>query len=277
MLNHDIGFSMPEAGPSAGYWEDRARRFATAGDGLAAVCSYGMPEFYNRAIQLTQRLALRPWLNKLADKQVLDIGCGVGRWSRAMAARGAYVTGVDISPTMVLEASRRANVPGVSDRCQFVTSDLATLETGHRYQFILGVTVLQHILERGQLQEALRRLTALLADDGRMVLIEAAPSQHSARCDSPIFTARTCQTYQKLFVDCGLTIEAITGVDPMPLKTRFLPYYSRLPKALAIGGLAAVTALSLPVDAILGRRLVRQSWHKVFVLQKSSAGRRNAG
>ncbi len=267
---------MPGAGTSAGYWEDRARRFATTGDGLAAVCSYGMPEFYNRAIQLTQRLALRHWFDKLVDKQVLDIGCGVGRWSRAMAARGAYVTGVDISPTMVLEASRRANVPGVSDRCQFVTRDLATLETGHRYHFILGVTVLQHILETSQLQEALRRLTDLLADDGRMVLIEAAPSRHNARCDSPIFTARTCQTYLKLFADCGLTIEAMTGVDPMPLKTRFLPYYSKLPKALAIGGLAAVTALSLPVDAILGRRLVRQSWHKVFVLQKSSAGRRDA-
>src|SRR5262249_43034291 len=41
------------------YWEDRARRFAKQGYGLAAVCSYGMPEFYNRAIHLEQYLALR--------------------------------------------------------------------------------------------------------------------------------------------------------------------------------------------------------------------------
>ncbi len=44
------------------YWEDRAQRFAGERDGLAAVCAYGMPEFYNRAIDWEQRLALGPWL-----------------------------------------------------------------------------------------------------------------------------------------------------------------------------------------------------------------------
>jgi hypothetical protein len=29
-----------------------------------------------------------------------------------------------------------------------------------------------------------------------------------------------------------------------------------------------VTALSLPIDAVLGRRWVRRSWHKVFVLER---------
>ena len=43
------------------YWEERARRFAGERDGLAAVCSYGMPEFYNRLIQRCQRLALERW------------------------------------------------------------------------------------------------------------------------------------------------------------------------------------------------------------------------
>ena len=39
------------------YWEQRAQRFAHRGDGLAAVCSYGMPALYNRTIQLSQRRA----------------------------------------------------------------------------------------------------------------------------------------------------------------------------------------------------------------------------
>ena len=56
------------------YWEDRARRFAAEGDGLAAVCAYGMPEFYNRAIHLEQRLALEPWLKVDAGTRVLDVG-----------------------------------------------------------------------------------------------------------------------------------------------------------------------------------------------------------
>jgi len=68
------------------YWEDRARD-SSRSDGLAAVCAYGMPEFYNRAIHLEQRLALEPWLKAGAGTRVLDVGCGVGRWSRLLAAR----------------------------------------------------------------------------------------------------------------------------------------------------------------------------------------------
>ena len=90
------------------YWEDRARRFAAQGAGLAAVCSYGMPEFYNRFIHLEQRLALAPWLRMPRGATVLDVGCGVGRWSLQLAARGAHVTGIDLSPTMVAQASQRA-------------------------------------------------------------------------------------------------------------------------------------------------------------------------
>ena len=57
------GIPAPQLYQPGTYWEDRAQRFAGEGAGLAAVCAYGMPEFYNRAIQLEQRLALRPWLD----------------------------------------------------------------------------------------------------------------------------------------------------------------------------------------------------------------------
>ena len=73
-----------EIGP-ARYWEERARRFGGTGAGLAAVCSYGMPWFYNRYIDLTQWLALSPWLDVAVGTSVLDVGCGVGRWSRRLA------------------------------------------------------------------------------------------------------------------------------------------------------------------------------------------------
>src|SRR5580704_9264608 len=107
------------------YWEDRAQRFAGERDGLAAVCAYGMPEFYNRAIHLEQHLALAPWLKVRAGTRVLDVGCGVGRWSRLLAARGAEVTGIDLSPTMIAQAQRRATAEGVGDRCRFLVQDLS--------------------------------------------------------------------------------------------------------------------------------------------------------
>ena len=130
------------------YWEERAQRFAAEGEGLAAVCAYGMPEFYNRAIHLEQRLALEPWLNVGPGTRVLDVGCGVGRWSRLLAARGADVLGVDLSPTMIAQAQQRAAAEGVDGRCRFQVRDLATLDVGERFDLVLGVTVLQHKIGR---------------------------------------------------------------------------------------------------------------------------------
>lgn len=249
------------------YWEDRARRYALEGEGLAAVCSYGMPGFYNRTIQLTQRLALRPWLRDLHEKKVLDVGCGIGRWSLWMAAQGATVTGVDLSATMVAEASRRAAKAGLSKQCQFVVQDLADLDIGTQYDFILGVTVLQHILTAERLAHAVKRLARHLAPGGRMVLIEAAPNHQNPNCDTDIFCARTMADYRKLFLTSGLRVSSLTGVDPSPFRARFLPLYRHLPKPIALGGLALITAIALPVDGLLGRRLVNYSWHKLFVLE----------
>jgi SAM-dependent methyltransferase len=249
------------------YWEDRARLFAAEGEGLAAVCSYGMPRFYNKVIDLCQRRALMPWLRNVRDLRVLDVGCGVGRWSRRLARRGACVTGIDLSPTMISEARRRAASEGIAARCRFETQDLAALDAGDTFDLIVGVTVLQHILDRGALREAVRRMKAHLAPGGRMVLLEAAPNRAANHCDSSIFRARQRREYLELFRDCGLRVRAISGVDPAPFRYSLLPHLRRLPRRLAVAATTVATALSLPIDALIGRFAVERSWHAVFVLE----------
>ena len=254
------------ASPAA-YWEARADRFANEGEGLRAVCSYGMPAFYNRAIHWTQAAALRPFLKPAPGTSVLDVGCGVGRWSRRLAAAGARVTGVDISATMLAEARRRAADAGLAESCRFVQADLSTLDLDRRFDQILGVTVLQHILRPVALIEAIRRLRRHLAPGGELVLLEAMPSRLTSRCDSPVFTARTWDLYRRLFEGAGFEIARLGGVDPAPFKILFLPFYSRMPRGLAQVGLAAATALGLPIDVAFGRAWTRASWHKVVVLR----------
>ena len=267
------GVPAPQLYQPSAYWEDRAQRFAGEGAGLAAVCAYGMPEFYNRAIQLEQRLALRPWLDVKPGTRVLDVGCGVGRWSRLLAARGARVTGVDLSPTMIAQAQRRAAAAGLADRCSFRVQDLAKLELEEQFDVVLGVTVLQHILDPELLRAAVQGMTARLAPGGRMILLEAAPAAPVDRCDSTVFQARRRDVYLELFRDCALELRALTGVDPAPLRTRLLPHLRRLPRRVALSLLILTTALSLPIDALFGRRAVRQSWHAVFVLEQRIGGR----
>jgi 2-polyprenyl-3-methyl-5-hydroxy-6-metoxy-1,4-benzoquinol methylase len=249
------------------YWEDRAQRFAAERDGLAAVCSYGMPEFYNRVIDWEQRLALHPWLRVRAATRVLDVGCGVGRWSRLLAGRGADVLGMDLSPTMISEARRRSAAQGL--KCRFAVGDASRLQLGERFDLVLGVTVLQHILDAELLQSAIRSMAAHLAPGGRMVLLEAAPARGVEKCNTSVFVARTRERYLELVRDCGLEIRAITGVDPAPFRRDLLPHIRSLPRWASFGLLLLASAASLPIDAVFGRRAVERSWHAVFVLERS--------
>jgi ubiquinone/menaquinone biosynthesis C-methylase UbiE len=250
------------------YWEERARRYLAEGAGLRAVCSYGMPGFYNGYIHLTQRLALAPWLRVSPGTRVLDAGCGVGRWSLHLAASGARVTGIDLARPMVEEARRRAERRGLAHHCRFLVADLAHLDLGERFDRILVVTVLQHIVDPERFRAAIGTLAAHVAPDGDLVVLEAAPSRPDVRCDSATFRAREVEEYRAAFADAGLSCITESGVDPVPLKTRLLPFYARLPRLVALAALSAVTALSLPVDALAGRRLARASWHKVLVFRR---------
>ncbi len=264
------GALAPQPYQPAAYWEERARRFAADGEGLAAVCSYGMPRFYNRFIHFCQRRALAPWLRVTEGTRVLDVGCGVGRWSRLLASRGAEVTGVDLSPTMIAEAERRARACGVASRCRFLVQDSSVLDVEGPFDLILCVTMLQHMLDVGALRSALQRIALQLAPGGRLVVLEAAPARVVNRCNTTVFRARHRSFYLRLFRECGLRLGELRGVDPAPFKTWLLPHLPRLPRAPSLAALALATVLSAPIDALFGRLAPGRSWHAVFVLQHAS-------
>ena len=266
------GLPAPERYCPALHWEDRAQRFAADGDGLAAVCAYGMPEFYNRAIDWEQRLALDPWLQVKPGIRVLDVGCGTGRWSRLLASRGAQVLGVDLSPTMIAQARRRAVEDGVHERCRFTVGELAHLDLNERFDLVLGVTVLQHILDPARCRAALSAMVAHLAPGGRVILLEAAPTAAENGCDSTVFTARRRDVYLDMISSCGLEVRGLSGVDPAPFRSQLLPYLSKMPRAAGLSLMALATALSLPINLLFGRRATQRSWHAVFVLERRIRG-----
>ncbi len=238
------------------------------GPALAAVCSYGMPSFYNQYIHFLQRRALRRWLTAWGGT-ILEIGCGVGRWTRPIARSGSDIVGLDLSAVMVAEARVRACREGVVDRCQFLVADAATFWLNSQFDRIIGVTVLQHVLDPTRFQASLERLAAHLTHNGVIVLLEAAPSQPDARCDSQVFVARDERTYLEAFAAAGLRCVAVEGVDAALFKPWFLPYYQRLPRPLAVAGLFAVTCAALPIDLLPVRWGWVRSWHKVFVLTRA--------
>ena len=248
------------------FWESRAQRFAAEGDGLRAVCSYAMPRFYNWSIDVTQRAALRDIIRSIpADAQVLDYGCGVGRWTREIAKRGARVTALDFSAAMLAEAARRTAVTAQRDACRFLRCDVTQVDLPQRFDVIFGVTVLQHVLGDETLAATIERLAGHLRPGGRLIMVEAAPTLLRPECDTQTFHARTLATYVKHAAGAGLVVETITGVDPAPFKLWVVPRFKKWPRPLAVALLTVATLAALPFDLLLARRAVDRSWHKVIV------------
>lgn len=253
-----------------GYWNERAKRFGCAGKGRKAVCSYGMPWLYNAYIDVIQKKALFSVLKVKEGEEILELGCGVGRWSLELARRGALVTGADISEEMIRIAEENAVKEGLS--IPFIVSAVADLKVIDEGSFdkALAVTVLQHILSEEELRESVRVVGRALKHGGKFFLLEAAPGKEIKILDTDIFTARTFEFYKELCEANGLILEDMRAVDLSPFKRWLLPYYKNLPWALKGALITVVSLLSFFIDGIFSgtRRLVSPSWHKVMVFRK---------
>lgn len=103
---------------------------------------------------------------------VLELGCGEGALSVDLARRGLSVTGIDLSPERIKQATETAAREGVSGRTMFQVSDLNTTNLpADTYTCIVAHDSLHHILELDhlldQVRNALREGGAFLVMDYR--------------------------------------------------------------------------------------------------------------
>ncbi len=83
---------------AARYWgEERLAR----GDDLAVVLSLGEPRAVNEAYDRWERTLVERSLTPLAGRKVVDLGCGTGRVTGFLAARGARVVAIDNAAAML--------------------------------------------------------------------------------------------------------------------------------------------------------------------------------
>lgn len=88
-------------------WDDYASEYETK---FEEVTGFFMPDFVD-------------WVNPHgAEFVVVDVGCGPGVVSLAMAARGARVVGVDVSAAMLERLRARADAAGVASRVEGVVA-----------------------------------------------------------------------------------------------------------------------------------------------------------
>jgi SAM-dependent methyltransferase len=92
--------------PIAAIREQYDRAVALAPEAAVALYSLGDPAILDRATaELTALLG--EWDLLGADRDALDIGCGIGRIERSLAPHLRRITAIDLSPAMLAEARRR--------------------------------------------------------------------------------------------------------------------------------------------------------------------------
>lgn len=110
---------------------------------------------------------------QLTGVNVLDVGCGTGTWALALAARGAAVTGIDISPEMVRVARRKAAVSGHS--VTFMPGDGRCLPfPAANFDLVTALLVLEFALDPSAV---LSEMVRVLRPGG--TLLVAALNRHS--------------------------------------------------------------------------------------------------
>jgi SAM-dependent methyltransferase len=149
MLEQEAALSQPD-GPTDAIGRCRRlfdRLVEMNAEASVALYSLGEPDLLEAAthevVELLDQLAvLGP------ERHVLDIGCGIGRFERALAGRVAAITGLDISRQMLQAARQRC--AGLVNVGFIETSgrDLAPLDAGS-FDAVLAIDAIPYVYRAG--------------------------------------------------------------------------------------------------------------------------------
>lgn len=193
---------------------------------------YAVTVFTDRETAERRHLAERDMafpLLRLPDAraQVLDIGCGGGRWAASLAgADGKGVAdylGIDFSPALI-QLAQAQNLPSAY---RFEVLPIGEFAAGAplpraSYSHVLVVAVAIY-LNDDEVEAMLRRAAALLAPQGRLYLREGVTTgaerltlieePSDALQDRYSVVYRTPAEYDRLVAACGLTVLASEALD----------------------------------------------------------------
>ena len=150
------------------YWEDRhrARRDSLSAVGHAQLDDDANAELYEikraKLIDMIGRHVTNP-----QGQSLLDAGCGIAMFTSSLVDLGFDVTGVDVSATALERARSR------EPRAAFISGSLETLSLRRRFNVVVVVDVLLHVVNEKAWHTALAALARHVCRDGLLVILDS--------------------------------------------------------------------------------------------------------
>jgi cyclopropane fatty-acyl-phospholipid synthase-like methyltransferase len=110
------------------------------------------------------------------DDPILDVGCGTGDHALLFASKGHTVTGIDIAPSAILSAERKARLHSV-ENVTFVHADFLSWSTRTRFRTMFDVGMF-HCLAEADVARYLKQVARVLRLHAGFYLMCIAASPH---------------------------------------------------------------------------------------------------
>ncbi|MHB8129577.1 MAG: class I SAM-dependent methyltransferase [Mobilitalea sp.] len=156
---------------------------------------------------------IQPELRIDKDSNVLDIGCGIGRWAETIIPMAKYYLGVDYSDEMVKTAAKRNQYSGKD--YEFINMSFQeTVEKGQDFyrtkfnRLIIGGVCMY--INDAELEQSFKKLNSLLADSCILYLTETVALEKRLTLDEFYSDAlganydviyRTAKEYQDYYLE----------------------------------------------------------------------------
>ncbi|GAA5201560.1 hypothetical protein GCM10023322_81800 [Rugosimonospora acidiphila] len=160
--------------------------------------------------------AARPLIARLVAQlrpagRVLEIACGTGLWTEALAGLAETVTAIDTAPEAMAIARDRVPAANVA----FEVADVFSWNPGTRFDVIFFSAWLSHVPE-DRFDQFWRSLRGLLVEGGRVLFID----EHVDESGKEVFVAGREEIVERRLND-GSTFRVVKNfVDPDRLEPR---------------------------------------------------------
>lgn len=138
------------------------------------------PERYDAGIDILTLGRLRRLKQDIADEfitkgdKVLELGCGTGSLAILCAAKGAEVTGIDLSPMMLAIAHRKLKTTGLTEKIKLIrmsAMDMDTTFNDNNFNIITSTLAFSE-MSREEIRYVLNQCYRVLKADGSLLIAD---------------------------------------------------------------------------------------------------------